>query len=255
MTTQSPARSLLVRGMLVGLAAGLVAFLLARLIGESRVAAAIAVEGAHAHAEGAVEEPEVFSRGVQRGIGLLTATTLYGIGLGGLFSLVFASTLGRLGRFGARSLAGLLALGGFVTLTLVPFLKYPPNPPAVGDPATIGRRTALYFTMLVVAVLLAVLAVLAGRRLVPRLGAWNATIAAGLGFVVLAAVAGWLMPAVNEVGADFPATTLYGFRIASLTIQASVWATLGLAFGALADRALVPSPAVPASRRTAAASP
>ena len=52
-----------------------------------------------------------------------------------------------------------------------------------------------------------------------------------------------VMPAINEVAPDFPAVTLFRFRIASLAIQASVWATLGLLFGALADRVLNPAPA------------
>src|SRR5689334_2008153 len=139
------ARSLLIRGMLAGLVAGLVAFVVARFFGEGSVAQAIAFEGAHAaeHAAGHGGEEELVSRGTQAGLGLLTATLVYGVGLGGIFALVFAALSGRLGAFGARTLAGLLALGAFVTVGLVPFLKYPPNPPAVGDGDTIVRRTTL----------------------------------------------------------------------------------------------------------------
>jgi len=237
------ARSLLIRGMLAGLAAGLVAFVVARVFGEGAVAQAIAFEGAHAAAHGEAGEPELVSRGVQSSIGLLTATLVYGVGIGGIFALVFAAMSGRVGGFGARTLAGLIGLGGFVAIGLVPFLKYPPNPPAVGDSDTIGRRTALFLAMVAVSVLVAVLAVIAGRRLRPALGPWNATIAAALGFVVVMAAVAWLLPVVDEVGRDFPASTLYQFRVASLTIQASVWATLGLVFGALAERLFEPRPA------------
>lgn len=233
-------RGLLVRGMLAGLVAGLAAFVVAKVFGEGSVAQAIAVEGAHAAAHGEAEEPELVGRGVQSTIGLLTATLVYGVGLGGIFALVFAGMSGRIGSFGARALAGLLALGAFVTVGLVPFLKYPPNPPAVGDPDTIGRRTGLYFAMVAISVLVGVLAVIAGRRLRPALGTWNAAIAAALGFVVVVAVVQRLMPDVDEVGPDFPATTLYQFRVASLAVQASVWASLGLVFGALAQRELEP---------------
>jgi hypothetical protein len=104
------AKTLLIRGMLVGIAAGFVAFLVGKLFGEPSVAAAIAVEGAHAHAGGAVEEPEEVSRGVQSTIGLLTATTVFGIGIGGVFALVFGFAQGRIVRLGARGLAGVLAL-------------------------------------------------------------------------------------------------------------------------------------------------
>jgi predicted cobalt transporter CbtA len=239
------ARSLLVRGMIAGLAAGLVAFVVAKVFGEGSVAQAIAVEGAHAAQHGEAGEPEVVGRGVQSTIGLLTATLVYGVGLGGIFALVFAALSGRVGAFGARTLAGLLALGAFVTVGLVPFLKYPPNPPAVGNGDTIGRRTGTFLAMVAIAILVAVLAVIVGRRLAPALGGWNATIAAALGFIAVLAVIHQLMPDIDEVGADFPATTLYQFRIASLAVQASVWASLGLVFGALAERSLAPAAATP----------
>ena len=234
------ARSLLVRGMLAGLAAGLVAFVVARVVGEGAVAQAIAFEGSQTAAHGDAGEPELVGRGIQSTVGLLTATLVYGVGIGGIFALVFAGMSGRVGRFGARTLAGLLGLGGFVAVGLVPFLTYPPNPPAVGDADTIGRRTALFLTTIAISVLVAVLAVVAGRRLGPVLGPWDATIAAAVGYVVVMAVVAVLLPAVDEVGTEFPASTLYEFRVASLAIQASVWATLGVVFGALAERLLAP---------------
>jgi len=243
------AKSLLIRGMLVGLVAGLVAFLVARLFGESAVAQAIAVEGAHAAAAHEAEGPEEVSRTVQSTIGLLTATTVFGIGLGGIFALVYAFAQGRIVRLGARGLAAVLAACGFVVIYAVPFLKYPPNPPAVGNPDTIGRRTALYFTMIAISLLVAVLAFVVARRLEPTLGIWNATIAGGLLFVVLVGLAGWAMPVSQEVGADFPAITLYHFRIASFGLQLAVWTTLGLLFGALTERSMhksaVAAPPVP----------
>lgn len=238
------AKSLLIRGMLVGIVAGIVAFLVARLFGESALAQAIALEGAHAHAAGVAEEPEEVSRTVQSTIGLLTATTVFGIGIGGIFALVFAFAQGRILRMGARALAAVLALVGFVVFYAVPFLKYPPNPPAVGNPDTIGRRTALYFTMLAISILVAVLAFVVARRLEPTLGVWNATIAGGLLFVVLSGLAAWAMPVSQEVGSDFPAVTLYHFRIASFGIQLATWTTVGLLFGALTERSMRPRPVV-----------
>lgn len=234
------ARTLLIRGLLVGLVAGLVAFVVARLIGESSVAQAIALEGMHVHAHpaGEIEEPELVSRSVQSTFGLLTATTLYGVALGGFFALAFGFAQGRVLRLGARGLALTLAAGGFVVLYAVPFLKYSPNPPAVGNPDTIGRRTALYFTMIAISVLVAVLAAMLARRLQEALGGWNAALAGGVFFVVAVALAGAGLPAVQEVGSDFPATTLYQFRIGSFGIQLSLWATLGLLFGALTERAM-----------------
>ena len=138
---------LLLRGMLVGLVAGLLAFAFARTFGEPPVDRAIAFEATKA--KDGTSDPEVFSRAVQASIGLATGVVVYGAALGGLFSLVFALCYGRIGRLSPRACAALLAMLGFVAFYLVPYLKYPANPPSVGEPATIGVRTGLYVSMIV----------------------------------------------------------------------------------------------------------
>ncbi|MGW9431136.1 CbtA family protein, partial [Streptomyces decoyicus] len=100
-------RTLLVRGMLAGLAAGVVALVVAFLLGEPRVDAAIAFEEAHSHGHG--HEVEVVNRGMQSTAGLATGVLVYGVALGGIAALVFCFMLGRIGRFGARTTAALLA--------------------------------------------------------------------------------------------------------------------------------------------------
>jgi hypothetical protein len=227
--------------MLVGLAAGAVAYLFATVFGESAVNQAIAFEGAHAMAEGEAEAPELVSRTVQSTIGLATAAGVYGVAFGGLFALAFAFAYGRWGRLTARPTAALLGLSGFVTIGMVPLLVYPANPPAVGNHETIGRRTVLYFLVIVIAIGSALVAMLAGRRLAPRLGNWNATLVAVAGFVVFLGIVARVLPTINEVPPDFPATTLWQFRLASLGTQFATWATIGLLFGGLTHRSLNPS--------------
>ena len=143
---------LLLRGMLAGLVAGLLTFAYAKTVGEPQVDLAIAVEQqgetahAHAHAEAGQHtgsEPEEVSRGTQSGIGLLTGVAIYGAAIGGLFALVFAYAYGRVGNLGPRALSAWLALGAFIAIVVVPNIKYPANPPAVGDAATIGMRLSL----------------------------------------------------------------------------------------------------------------
>ncbi|RCG22775.1 hypothetical protein DQ384_34790 [Sphaerisporangium album] len=248
-------RNLLVRGMLAGLAAAALALVFAWVFGEPQVSAAIAVEerggghAAHAPAVPGAAAPESghehadegsVSRDVQSTVGLATGLGVFGVAVGGVFALVFAFAYGRLGSFGARATAALLALGAFVTVELVPFMKYPANPPAVGDPATISRRTVLYLAILVISVLLAVAAVYLARQLAPRHGTWNATLFAALAYVVAVAVVYVLMPTVDEVAPDFPASLLWRFRIASLGMQAIMWSGIGLVFGVLAERVLTP---------------
>ncbi|MEU8764582.1 CbtA family protein [Streptomyces sp. NPDC048659] len=261
---------LLLRGMLAGLIAGLFAFGVAYVAGEPSVNASIAVEEAAAKAEHAqahshgsghgqaaepAEEEEIVSRDLQSTAGLATGVLVYGVALGGIAALVFCFVLGRIGRFGAKATAALVAAGAFATVYFVPFLKYPATPPAVGNPDTIGQRTTLFFLMILLSVLLGAAAVVAGRRLAPRLGNWNATVVAGAGFVVAVAVACLVLPGNEDaVQASFPAAVLWEFRLATLGIQAGLWVVFGLAFGLLAERLLAPRPApVPAASPAPAA--
>jgi Probable cobalt transporter subunit (CbtA) len=234
-------RSLLVRGMLVGVVAGLLAFAFASIFGEPQVQHAIAFEDHLAAINHKAPAPAVVSRGVQRTLGLLTGTVATGVALGGLLGLVFAYAYGRLGALNARATAALLAAGAFASITLIPFTKYPANPPAVGNPGTIDRRTALFFAMIAITMLALLAAARTRRSLLARHGAWNATILAGAVLVAVVAVAELILPAVHETPAGFPADVLYRFRLASLGLNATLWLTLGLGFGAVAQRLVEPA--------------
>ncbi|HKA96780.1 MAG TPA: CbtA family protein [Streptosporangiaceae bacterium] len=231
-------RTLLVRGMLAGLAAAALALIFAWILGEPQIGHAIAFEDQQARLAGAAPAPELVSRTVQETFGLAVAVGLVGLALGGLFSIAFAICYGRIGRFGPRATSALVAAGAFVAVELVPFLKYPANPPSVGNPATIGHRTVLYFTMIAIGVAAAIATIQLGRRLAPRFGNWNASLLAAAAFIALVTIAYLALPAVNEVPRDFPAVVLWRFRLASLGTQAVLWATLGLLFGALTERSL-----------------
>jgi predicted cobalt transporter CbtA len=254
-------RSLLVRGMLVGIIAGLLWFTFLRLYGEPQVDRAIAFETELDKAKAAGdkgsgmpkmampnmsmsnmdmakdEEPELVSRSVQAGFGLFTGVMVYSIAFGGLFALAFAFVYGRAaGALSPQGSSALLAALGFVAVYLIPNLKYPANPPAVGDPETIGIRTALYFTMIAISIAAMIVALGIKRPLISRLGIWNATLIVSAIYIVLVAIAALLLPSVNEVPDGFPATVLWNFRVASIGAQLIMWATLGLLFGALTQR-------------------
>src|SRR3984885_13271152 len=95
--------TLLVRGMLIGIVAGILSFAFLRIVGEPQVDRAIAFETAmdaakdkakadEAAAKGMVmpkedPEPELVSRPVQAGIGLFTAAAIYNTAFVGLFAL------------------------------------------------------------------------------------------------------------------------------------------------------------------------
>jgi hypothetical protein len=240
--------NLLLRGMLVGVFAGLLAFAFARTFGEPQVDRAIAFEEQMDAAKGEAPEPELVSRETQAGLGLFTGVVVYGAALGGLFSLVFAYAYGRVGRLGARSISALLALAGFTAVVLVPFIKYPANPPSVGSPETIGLRTGLFFIMLLLSILAMGFSIWLARRLSARYGGWNAALMAGAAFIVIIAIVQMALPAINEVPENFSAVVLWHFRVASLGIQLILWATIGLLFGALTERSFAGRPAYAPAR-------
>ena len=252
------ARDFLIRGLLVGLLAGLVAFGVAYAVGEPAVNAAIALEesgpAGHSHPEGtdpthghssdgttgADGTTNEVPRSLQSTLGLATGTLVAGATLGGLLGVLSALGLGRFGRLGPRATALLLTGVGFVAVTVVPFLAYPPNPPAVGSVDTIGYRTALFFLTVAISVISAVTAVIVARTLAATWGPWYATLAAVAGYLAVTLIAVALLPTANEVPADFPATVLYDFRLASFAVQLTLWSVLGVAarrVGAPAHRA------------------
>jgi hypothetical protein len=198
---------------------------------------AIAFEEQMDKMKGEMTEPELVSRATQAGLGLFVGIVAYGAAVGGLFSLVFAYLHGRAGRLRPRALAALLAFAAFVSIVLVPDLKYPANPPSVGDPNTIGSRTALFFAMIVISVAALIFAIALGRSLVQRYGQWNATLLGAAAYIVVIAIAQYALPEVNEVPEHFSAVVLWNFRIASLGLHVVLWTTIGLLFGFLAERA------------------
>lgn len=232
--------NLLLRGMLIGVLAGLFAFGFARVFGEPHIDTAIAYEEAAAAASGepAEEEEELVSRETQAGLGLLTGSVVYGAAIGGLFALVFALVYGRVVTLTPRATAGLLAIAAFIAVVIAPAMKYPATPPAVGNPETIGERTELFFVMLIVSIIAAVIAVALARRLWSQLGGWNAGIVGGLAFLVIIAIAQYALPTVNEIPEGYSADLIWHFRTSSLGMHAVLWTVIGLGFGAVAERAL-----------------
>lgn len=240
-------RTLLIRGMLVGVLAGLLVFGFGKFFGEPQVDRAISFESALDEAKAkaqqangihAQEEPELVSRSVQAGLGLFTGAMIYSTAFGGLFGLVFAVVDQRAVNLRARAVSGLLATAGFVAVYVVPNLKYPANPPAVGQPETIGQRTALYFAMLGISIAAMVVAAVLRKRLTPGYGGWNATLIASGFYLIAVIVAAAILPSINEVPETFPAVVLWQFRVASFGMQLILWATLGLVFGELTERAI-----------------
>jgi hypothetical protein len=271
-------KRIILRGVLVGALAGLLAFVFARIFAEPQIQAAIDYESGRDQAQAVLDKaaglpvgdegPEIFRRAVQANIGIGAGMVLFGVAMGALFAVAYAVCLGRVGNLRPRTLSMLVAGGGFLGIYLVPFVKYPANPPSIGHPATIGVRGALYVLMMVCSVAFLIGAVVLGKRLARRFGNWNATLLAALAFVVVIGIVMALLPSLGELAANirdygqqatetpqplrnpagqivypgFPADVLWDFRFYSVAAQAILWATLGLVFAPLAERLLAPKP-------------
>jgi uncharacterized membrane protein YidH (DUF202 family) len=245
-------RNLLICGLIAGLCGGLLATGFARVVGEGSVDRAIAFESAKAKAAGEPEETPLVSRTLQKSLGLLTAAVIYGLSLGGLFGLAFAAAYGRVGRASPARTAILMAAFAFVVIYLVPFVKYPANPPSVGDPNTIGKRTALYLIMILISLLAAVAAVRLRGLLAERWSGSTATLVAGAGYLLVVVLAGWALPPIQEVPKAFPAVTLFRFRESSIGMQAVLWTTIGLVFAGTARRVMAGQTILPRRRPSSA---
>ena len=267
-------KKLILRGLLAGGLGGLLAFAFARIFAEPLIQRAIDYEEGRSEAQEKLDraaglaahghEHEVFSRAIQADVGIGVGLVLVGAALGALFAVAYVICIGRTGNIRPRPLALVVAAAGFVGLYLVPFMKYPANPPAVGNDATIVVRTQLYLIMVAATLILMFVATVLGQRLAKRIGSWPAAVWAGLGFLVAISVVMLILPPLGHLDTNvaenglratetplplrapdgtivypgFPADVLAKFRVYSVTAQLIMWATIGLVFAPLADRLL-----------------
>lgn len=268
-------RALVVRGVLCGAIAGLFMFVFARILSEPQIQKAIDYESGRDAAQALLDkaagvpaeavEPAIFTRTIQADIGMGVGMIAFGMAMGALFAVVYTICLGRVGKLAPRSLALLVAGGGFLGIYLVPFIKYPANPPAIGHAETIRQRTVLYLAMVVCSLLFLALAVWLGQWLKPRLGNWNSSLLAAATFIVAIGIAMALLPSFGELAGNqqfgrlatetpqplvdhngvivypgFPADVLYQFRLYSVAGQLLLWSAIGLLFAPMAQRVLAP---------------
>jgi hypothetical protein len=275
-------KRLLLRGFGAGALAGLLAFIFARIMAEPVIQAAINYESARdaendkllrmAGLPARAAGPDIFTRGIQRNVGIGVGLILFGAAMGLLFTVAYIIIQNRTQtRVRPRVLALCIAGAGFLAIYLVPYLKYPANPPSIGHPGTIRDRGILYVAMVLISLICTVTAFVSARRMAPRFGMWNASLLAAAGFVVVIAVVMKVLPSLGHLHFDqthygpfstetpqplystphgpsdvaghgpivfpgFPADLLFKFRLYSIINQLILWTALGLGFGALAER-------------------
>ncbi len=226
--------------VLAAILAGLVVAGFHRIATEPVIEQAISLEeqATHGH-EGASEEP-IVSRDAQR-VGLIVGMVLYGLTWALFFTAAYQLCQTWLPAGGPALRAALLALSAYVAVALFPFLKYPANPPGVGEAESIVMRQQLYLLAIAVGCVGVAMALALARRLQRRADAvkWLAP----LGFlVVFGLVAYFAMPS-NPDPVRLPGELISSFRALSLVGLTLFWLLFGAAFVMLVRRAERGSPA------------
>lgn len=217
------------RGALAGLIAGILGFLFARIFAEPTIDQAIDYEAGRGEVLSAVntalgravepDGPEIFSRSIQSGVGVATGIIGFSIAMGALVAVAY---LVLHGRFGVKPkvLGWAVAGFGFLGVYLLPFVKYPANPPAIGHDFTIQTRGELYLTMVAASVVLLGVAVFVARKLSGKLGWPKAVGIAVIGFLVVYSGLLAALPSLGNLAANVAHTDEFGFaRAATETPQ------------------------------------
>jgi predicted cobalt transporter CbtA len=219
--------------LISGAVAGTILGAVNQVVVEPYIERAIELEMQNAEQSGEIINPIEFAayRFWQRG-GEIAAGTILGMSLGSLYGVVFA--YGRNSVPGSSNVKKALIVAGIMwfTLFLVPALKYPANPPAVGDPETIVYRQGIYLAFL----LISGFSALALAFLYRKLGAMKSKKAiVPAVYAAIMAGAYFAMPA-NPDAISAPMELVVSFRIASALTMSMFWGLLGVTLGALWDK-------------------
>lgn len=238
-------KHVIARGALAGAIGGLLAFVFGRIMVEPIIGRAIDFEEARnaaehaAHPGMAMEETELFTRAVQQNVGLGAGLILFGIAMGALFAVAYCVAAPKLAQWTPRAVALAVAGSLFAGFYALPYLKYPPNPPVVGDPETIRERTGAYLLMVAICLALVAAAWVIGLAAVPRLGAYGAALAGGAVVLVGLVLTCLILPATVATPEGFDPDDLYWFRTYSFLAQAILWGAIGLVGAELLQRLTV----------------
>lgn len=225
-------KAFLGRGTLAGVIGGVAAALFQWLVTEGQIRKALAIEAARA--AGQVHD-EMFSRTTQV-LGGMAAAVLYGVFLGLVFAVVAAVLWATLPGRKAFHKSIRLATVGYVAWVLVPGLKYPANPPAVGSVDTVASRTTTFLGLIVASIIVAYLAWELWQRIGPNEHNPGRRFAIVAGVYLSAIAVIYVVLPSNQDPLDAPADLIWHFRLDSLAGNALLWLTMGTVFGILGDR-------------------
>ncbi len=241
--------------IIAGLVAGLLVSIFHLLFTERLIDLAISYEELLASQQGHEAMEEVVSRDIQKGVGLITGFMAYGLFLSFIYAVAFTLSQRLLPTSSAKSKGLILAVIAYWHLALFPFLKYPANPPAVGDPDNIAQRQALFLAAMALAFLGTLLAYGFNRLLHRNISTDKSSIfdlsvrtrtALTLGFYAIYTLGIYLALPSKEPTISIPFEVVFNFRLLSLLGLTIFWAVIGGIFSLIAARwkeSLSPRPA------------
>jgi predicted cobalt transporter CbtA len=225
--------------LLSGTIAGTILGIINLALVEPYIDRAISIETQTAVKEGEVIDPVELQdyRLWQKG-GEIAAGAILGMSIGALFGIVFLYSRNSLLQHSNSNIRKALILAGIMwfVLFLVPALKYPANPPAVGDPETIYYRESLYIGLVAIsgfsALGLALLYWKSGNK-VPNIRYRFITVL--IIYTAIIAGAFYILPP-NPDKISVPQDLVQDFRIASALTMSIFWGLLAIIFGAFWNR-------------------
>ena len=158
--------------------------------------------------------------------GQILAGTILGISMGALFGIVYVLSRKTLPQGSDVKKSIILAGIMWFTIFIIPFLKYPANPPTVGETETVVLRSILYLSFIAISGFSAV----AFYQVYKRLPSKKFIAFAGYGVFIV--IVFFLMPS-NPDEITAPMDLVNGFRGMSVVAVSVFWVSLGVIFGGL----------------------
>lgn len=219
--------------LLSGAIAGTLLGLINQVMVEPFVDDAVEIETQNIISEGEiVDRQEVNSIRLWQKGGEIVAGTILGTSIGALLGLVFVYARNSLPGSNDKKKGIILAGIMFFVLFLVPTLKYPSNPPAIGDPETIVYRQSLYIGMLAVSGFSALGLALLYRSVNQK---ESKKVVIPLIYVAIVATAFVIFPP-NPDDITISMNLVMNFRIVSTLTMGIFWGILGIVLGSLWDK-------------------
>jgi predicted cobalt transporter CbtA len=161
---------------------------------------------------------------------------ILGIAMGSLFGIVYA--LSRNSLPGKNDVTKSVILAGimWITIYLIPFLKYPANPPTVGDAETVVLRSILYLSFIAISGFGAFVFYKLSQKLQS-----NKKYLGLLGYAIFIITAFFVMPE-NPDEITAPMNLVNEFRLMSVLGVTSFWISVGFILGLLWNKFDNPNP-------------